>query len=165
VTHVPQLLLFHKPSRHPVGDLEAYTIPLPYDRPPLTLNDRAYWRQRQQVSKVLRETVVAALHHLRVPTGATHAEVRLFYAPPEARVRDADNLIPTLKPCLDALTARPEHVRRRVAYGLVPDDTPAYVTWHPPVILDRGARPDTRKPLPLTLWLEVIPTYPTGARP
>ena len=44
--------------------------------------------------------------------------------------RDQDNLVPTLKPCIDGL----------VDAGVIPDDTPEYVSWR--VVIDLPDRND-----------------------
>ena len=99
-------------------------IRLPYDKPPLTLNGRYHWRKRAAVSKDLREHIAREVWGKTWPTTCEHIRVELHYHPRDARRRDADNLVPTLKPCIDGI----------VDSGLIPDDTPEYVTWTAPVI-------------------------------
>ena len=92
------------------------TIRLPYAKPPLNLNDRMHWRQKAQVVKALR-TYVAGMGIFMSPY--QRIRVELHYAPRDGRRRDADNLVATLKPCLDGL----------VDAGVIKDDTPEHVTW------------------------------------
>jgi len=149
----PDMHYSHKPERYARADDPdqlRFVIPLPYDRPPLTLNGRGHWRVRSRESGRIRATVYAALYTLNAPKGVAHATVRLFHVPPDNRVRDADNMVPTLKACIDGLTRPRKGGKPDVAYGLVHDDNPTYVTWHPPVIL-----PGESDPRALRLYLEV----------
>jgi hypothetical protein len=60
--------------------------------------------------------------------------VGIEYVTGDNRRRDSDNLVSgVLKHVLDGL----------VDAGLVPDDTPDYVSWRPPVIVNRGNGPKT----------------------
>lgn len=104
--------------------------------PPLNSNDRYHWAAKSQRSKIVRQRVAwsaKALKLGRVPRIA----VGLHYRPGDNRRRDPSNLMATQKPAVDGL----------VDAGLVPDDTPAYVTEHVPVI-----HPG---PGPRRLWLRI----------
>lgn len=92
------------------------TIRLPYTKPPLSLNDRMHWRKRAQIVKALR-SYVGGMAIYMAPYRPRHVE--LHYVPRDKRRRDADNLVATLKPCLDGL----------VDAGVIEDDTPEFVTW------------------------------------
>lgn len=87
------------------------------------MNDRMHWRAKAKIKHELRTYVCNALQALQ-PGQTEHVRLRLHYVPRDGRRRDSDNLVETLKVCKDAL----------VDAGIVPDDTPNYVTWHPPVI-------------------------------
>jgi hypothetical protein len=130
-----------------------YVIPLPGRRPASALSPNGahgHWSATAKARRVLKAAVVTRVRQLRIPTGRTHLLVELHYVTKDRRTRDADNLVPVLKPCLDALTAR------KGGAGIIADDTPDKVTWRPPVIHD----PDKTHP---RLWLEV--TDYTGHKP
>ena len=78
---------------------------------------------------------------------APHIHVLLSWVAPDKRKRDADNLVGTLKPCIDALTEAGLS-RGWPCTPMVPDDDPAHVSWSPPRIL----APDGGGP---RLWLTV----------
>ncbi|MFC5993532.1 hypothetical protein ACFQE5_04790 [Pseudonocardia hispaniensis] len=117
-------------------------LALPWDRPPLSLNDRMPRPQRDAlVAKVRRDAGWVAKaarlgHH-------DHVTVLLRYQPARRGRRDADNLVATLKPIADAL----------VDAGLVDDDDPAHMTKHMPVI--DAPTPGQRRG---RLWIEITPT-------
>jgi crossover junction endodeoxyribonuclease RusA len=88
-------------------------IPLPWQRPPITLNDRADRRSggHRKIAQALSEARMAIrVAGIRPIVGA---EVTLHYRVPDNRRRDADNLAATLKVCQDAL----------VQEGVLPDDS------------------------------------------
>ena len=121
-----------------------WTLRLPYTTPPLTGNDRMHWRRKAAITAGIRETVRDRVHLSQFttqpwPVDAAHVEVWLHYWPRDKRRRDADNLVPTLKVCCDAL----------VDAGVVPDDTPAEMTKHMPII----HAPDGDPRLELTIRL------------
>jgi crossover junction endodeoxyribonuclease RusA len=126
------------------GDLR-WTVTLPYRRPPLSLNDRgqtigARKRKAATVKRVRADVKALAMG---IPAQAA-IHVRLHYQPYDSRRRDSDNLVATLKPCIDGL----------VDAGIVPDDCAPYVDWSRPLIhspaLDRVER----------LWLVITPATP-----
>jgi len=117
-----------------------YIVWLPYEKPPLTLNQRLHWRAQAKLKADLRHLVYDRLIK-QSPTPAGHIRVELHYVPRDRRRRDQDNLVPTLKSCLDGI----------VDTGLIPDDTPDYVTWTPPVI-------DTAQPTNPHMYLRIIVT-------
>jgi crossover junction endodeoxyribonuclease RusA len=118
-------------------------IDLVNDRPPLNANDRMHWRQKAALTKRVRETTAWRVKALGIPP-ARHLTVQLHYAPGDKRKRrDPANLCATSKPAIDGL----------VDAGLVPDDTPEWVTELMPVI-------DTA-PQPRRLWLEITVHPPT----
>lgn len=112
-------------------------IPLPYTKPPLSLNDRMHWRKKAGIVKAIRAHVAEQARE-QVPA-VSAVNVELHYVPRDARRRDKDNLVATLKPCLDGL----------VDAGVVPDDTPEYLDWR--VAIDN---PDRSNPH-LYLLIEV----------
>ncbi|MGP9724803.1 hypothetical protein ACT3SZ_12395 [Corynebacterium sp. AOP40-9SA-29] len=107
--------------------MTTWTMPLSYDKPPLTLNQRGHWAKTDQHRKALRAWAKVSARKIGVPTGLGHITTRLHYQAPDRRRRDEDNLIATAKPLWDGL----------VDAGIVPDDTSAYMTKlmpkiHPP---------------------------------
>lgn len=138
-------------------------IDLPWARPPLTLNGGrgttrgATFAHGRKVRDV-RTTMLALAAAAELPRGLDHITVQLYYRPRDRGRRDVDNLVATLKPLADALTpGRPARIAktgRRLAaaligYGMVPDDTPDYMTKPMPIIVpaERG--------LGGALWLEI----------
>ena len=138
------------------------TVPLAFTKPPLSLNDhRMHHMQRARIVRQLREEVVMMLRLRRVPKPAQHVKVTFHYRPRDNRARDTDNLIATVKPLVDALgPGRPARMSRKgkitqpvPGYGLVPDDTPEFVTRPEPVI-HRADK--TKGP---ACWLALTITY------
>ena len=101
----------------------TWTIQLPYSTPPLTLNGRQHWATKATAIREVRGTVATLARVLRIPA-CQRIHVELHYVPRDSRRRDQDNIVATLKPCIDGL----------VDAGVIPDDSPQYVTWVPPVI-------------------------------
>jgi crossover junction endodeoxyribonuclease RusA len=107
----------------------TWTLTLPYPDPPLLANrsNRGItWGARMGHARVvarIRGDVHILARAARIPA-LTGIHVRLHYRPKDRRRRDPDGLMPTFKPCLDAL----------VAAGIVADDTQAYVDWSRPLI-------------------------------
>lgn len=90
-----------------------WELSLPWDKPPLSMNDRRHWRAKHQWTHTLRGTACL----LARSTGIPHLDacsVTLVYHPRDRRRRDEDNLFATLKPLADGL----------VDAGVVTDDTP-----------------------------------------
>ena len=126
--------------------MTIYPLTLPYDKPPLSLNDRGQTpgarAARSAVAARIKADVAALARAAHIgPQEAIH--VRLNYRPKDRRRRDSDNLVATLKPCIDGL----------VAAGIVPDDCAPFVDWSAPRIHPPAA---DRKPL---LWLAVTVGY------
>lgn len=92
------------------------------------LNNRHTRFTRSALTKQWREAVVQWARHAKLPTGLDYIRVdavaRFLGRPP---VRDRDNLRPTLKAAIDALTPQRVWARRGKYYvspgcGLIPDD-------------------------------------------
>lgn len=103
--------------------MTEWIIRLPYSTPPLTLNGRQHWATKARGVREVRGTVATLAKVLHIPA-CQRIHIELHYVPRDGRRRDQDNLVATLKPCIDGL----------VDAGIVPDDSPEYVTWVPPVI-------------------------------
>jgi crossover junction endodeoxyribonuclease RusA len=111
----------------------TWTIRLPWTAPPASANDRDHWRVKAKKVAEIRETAERGL----LSTGTSwldcqHIRVGLVYVPRDARRRDPDNLVvPLMKALVDGI----------VDAGVVPDDTPEYVTREFPVILPPDGDP------------------------
>lgn len=127
---------------------KAHRLGLPWDRPPLTMNDRFAHRAQHDavVAKVRRDAGWTA-RAARLGRHQ-HVTVELHYQPPRRGRRDADNLVATLKPVADGL----------VDAGLVVDDDPAHMTKLMPVIDE--PTPGQRRG---RLWLEIRISAPRHA--
>lgn len=118
----------------------SYLLPLPYDRPPLTANQRHHWRRRARLTAGVRRTTATLTRSVGVP-GLGRCSVRLVWTVTDRRRRDVDNLVPTLKACADGL----------IDAGVVDDDVPALMTKHMPEIVlgERVALVLVVEPLPV----------------
>ena len=110
------------------------------NRPPLNANDRLHWRQKSGVTHVVRTTTAWRVKSLGLPAAA-HLTVQLHFETGDNRKRrDPANLCATSKPAIDGL----------VDAGLVPDDSPEWVTELMPLI-HKGAPMHGQR----GLWLQV----------
>lgn len=107
-----------------VSAATSYLLPLPYERPPLTANQRHHWRRRARLTAGVRSTTAALARSVGVPA-LGRCSVRLVWSVTDRRRRDVDNLVPTLKACADGL----------VDAEVVVDDVPALMTKHMPEIV------------------------------
>lgn len=139
-------------------DLVAeWRIDLPWDKPPMTLNNMPTNPfAKANLTKQIKARVRNAVRNADVPH-LDHVHVELHYRGKTNALRDVDNLVATLKPTLDALqhkdvleSAGLDESRRW--QPIVDGDDPRYVTWRPP-ILHRA-----EKGRPGALWL-VLRSY------
>lgn len=104
-----------------VPEPAVYRVEMPFQRPPLNLNQRTYWAPKGRATKELREQVGWAVRGARVPrcngVPPRLVTVALFYAPGDNRERDEDNLVATLKVVADAI----------VDAGVTIKDTPRFM--------------------------------------
>lgn len=77
-------------------------VPLPWDRPPLSLNDRDHWAVKARKTKAARAETAIAAALARTPS-LDAAAVTIVWRVPNNRERDNDNLVATLKPAIDGL--------------------------------------------------------------
>ena len=103
-----------------------WIINLPYQKPPLSLNDRMHWRKKAKIAKEIRTYVYEECVEAVPVCGA--AFVELHYVPRDARRRDRDNLVPTLKHAIDGM----------VDAGVVEDDDHTHMDWR--IIIDAPNR-------------------------
>lgn len=120
-------------------------LPLWKGKPPLTMNQRIHWRQRAERTRKIRDSVAWKAKAMLLGQHE-HIAVQLHYATGDQRRRDADNLVPTMKPAVDGL----------VDAQLVPDDDPAHVTTVMPTIHNG---PGTRR-----LWITITIAENEGDR-
>lgn len=107
--------------------MRTWTLTLPWHTPPLSLNDRGQTRGARAAKSAtvadIRGVVKLLARKEKVPPcNAIH--VQIHWRPKDRRRRDSDNVIATLKPCLDGL----------VDAGVVADDTGEFVDWSRPRI-------------------------------
>ena len=120
---------------------ETYVVPLPWKKPPMSLNDRGGWRVKYEANKEVIDAAWFAIRAARLPR-VVGAVVTLHWRAPDRRRQDTDNMAATLKPCMDAL----------VDEGFIPDDSWVCVprsgqVIHPP-------DPEANGP---EMWLELAP--------
>jgi hypothetical protein len=108
---------------------QTWTIDLPYDTPPLSLNDRMHHMVAYRLKKQLKADGRVLALSAKLPRGLDRVHIILHWQPPDRRHRDSDNPTATLKPLIDGL----------VAYGLVVDDNSAHVTSE--CVIEPAARP------------------------
>ncbi|MEJ6549861.1 hypothetical protein PQI66_09925 [Corynebacterium sp. USCH3] len=118
--------------------MTTHTMPLSFTRPPLNLNQRLHWRKKAAITRELRREAWVRARGMRLGL-YPHITVTLHWQAPDRRRRDSINPTPTHKALVDGL----------VDAGVIPDDTPQYVTEHMPVI--HQFEPGT----PASCWLEI----------
>lgn len=125
-----------------------WTLALPFQKPPLTLNMRlhhmARWRLEQELQTTAR--VLARAH--KVPM-CDRISVELHWRPKTRRARDGDNLFATVKPLIDGLRKA----------GVIADDDSTRVVHRNPVIHS----PETAVPHGV-LWLVITELTPGTAK-
>lgn len=119
------------------GSLWELRIPLVDNKPPLNANDRLHWAVTNRLTQDTKDAIGWRVREAKIPR-LEHIAVRLMFQPQDRRRRDPSNLMPTQKAAVDGL----------VVAGVVPDDTPEFVTEEIPAVLwpDGGER---------GLWLAV----------
>ena len=104
----------------------SWVVTLPSTvKAPLSLNGRGHWRRTHDEIRRWRRDTAMCIRGAGVPA-LGRVDLVLHVWPPDRRRRDSDNLVAVLKPIKDGV----------VDAKVVPDDTPAYVDWHPPVLHD-----------------------------
>ena len=104
----------------------ATVVPLPWLRPPLSLNDREHWAVKAKKVRAARSEAATAITAARVRP-MERATIELHWRMPDLRHRDTDNPTASLKPAIDAL----------VDCGVLPRDSWRHVprsgcVFHPP---------------------------------
>mgnify|MGYP003608856697 CR=1 FL=1 len=93
--------MFLRLPKNPISKL----LVLPFDKPPLKLNDRLHRMEHARRVSTIREATVWTARAARLPKDLPHVWVEFVYRAPDRRSRDSDNLVATLKPVADALAA------------------------------------------------------------
>lgn len=105
-----------------------WTLPLPWRRPPLNLNQRhAHWAVENKLKQEIKTETAKVARALRVPT-LQGVIAELVYYPGNNRVMDSDNIAPTMKAVLDGL---------RVAHVLPDDDASRVLRTSQRIVLRR----------------------------
>ena len=123
--------------------MTEWLLPVPYDRPPLSLNDRTHWAKANPHRQALRRAGALLSRSTGIPRNLPHIHTRLHYVPADNRRRDEDNLIATAKPLWDGL----------VDAGIVQDDNSRYMTKYMPRIHPGDKHHDGPR-LWLAVWTE-----------
>lgn len=103
---------------------EAWTIRLPYQRPPLSANQRLHWAAKARLTREIRRDSALLIRAAGVPP-CERVKVRVLWCVADRRRRDPSNVMPTQKAVVDGL----------VDAGVVPDDTPDFVVEEMPHIM------------------------------
>lgn len=105
---------------------DVFVVPLPYLRPPLSLNQRLHWAAKAIKTQDIRKAVAVLARQHRTFVGGRvtwpvkpPVTVELVWTVTDRRHRDTDNPVPTLKACIDGLRDS----------GLLRDDSSEYVPW------------------------------------
>jgi crossover junction endodeoxyribonuclease RusA len=122
----------------------TWTIELPYPSPPLSANDRNNRHKTARIRNDVMHTVHAYAIAEWLPRGLDRVGIVLHWRVSTKHRRDADNLAPTLKACVDGLT---RGSRNHPGFGLTVDDDWQHVTSGWAIELDRTQ--------PSGLWLEI----------
>lgn len=125
------------------GPRDLWRIDFSWDKAPLNLNDRTHWAVKASKTRLVVADTRWLVRAARIPhlAGCT---VQMHFEPADARRRDTDNLVATLKPICDAI----------VLEGVVPDDTPVFMSKPEPIIHASSPRPKTYPRRPL-FWIEI----------
>lgn len=96
---------------------DTWTFQLPIEKP-MSMNDRLHWAEKGRQTKEIRDAVHMLCRSKRVPKCQKISVHLVWFPGPLIRRRDPLNLVATLKAVEDGV----------VQAGVVPDDTPEFVT-------------------------------------
>lgn len=113
--------------------MSEYVIPLPWQRPPLTLNSRGTRIEEWRLATIIKDGT-ALVSKGKIPRDIYPVTAELVWYPGNNRVADSDNIASTLKHCIDAL----------VRTGVLPDDSPRYVVRTSQRVIPRDLDPADR---------------------
>lgn len=129
------------------GSPGVWVIPLPYVRPPLTLNEHAgkHWgKVRGEIARLQRDAYYLAKSHKIPPQ--SRVSVTLIFWPGNNTVHDADNMALTIKPLIDGLRKA----------GVVPDDRGRHVAQAAMRVIERADDPEDRSDARMALVLRAV---------
>ena len=105
-----------------------------------SMNSRKHWSKQRKVKQAIKQEAAIACRHLPQQLKADSVAVAITFYPPDNRRRDADNLLSSIKPALDAISER---------IGI--DDSKFW-----PMTLDKGEKTDdARVEINLTIEKEI----------
>jgi len=107
----------------------TWTIRLPYQNPPLSLNRRLHWAREASLKQDLKHAAFVYVKQAKVPR-LERAIITLHWVPRDNRRRDTDNPYPTIKSIIDGI----------VKAGVVKDDSSAYVQSS--IVIDKPNKTD-----------------------
>jgi hypothetical protein len=138
-----------------------FIVPLPYDRPPLSMNKRLHHMAEYRVREQIRTDVLALARFYKLPKGLERVHVVLHWSPIVRRTRDTDNPGPTVKAILDALKPG---TPKKPGHGLVPDDDSEHVSSE---VVIHPVRPfrHTRRRIVYCHTHPSTPEAPVGTKP
>ena len=108
-------------------------MPLPWHRPPLTMNSRASKIEEWRLANIIKDGVTLVLKNT-IPRGIYPITAELVWYPGNNKVADSDNIATTLKHAIDALVRK----------GVLPDDSPRYVVRTSQRVVPRDLDPHNR---------------------
>lgn len=114
--------------------MTEYVVPLPWQRPPLTMNSRLSKIEEWRLANVIKSGT-ALVAKGKVPRDIYPITVELIWYKGDNRVADSDNIATTLKHCIDAL----------VRTGVLPNDSPEYVVRTSQRVIPRKLDPHDRR--------------------
>ncbi|HEY9251577.1 MAG TPA: hypothetical protein VIP06_02880 [Nocardioides sp.] len=100
-----------------------WTLTLPYQTPPLTLNMRLHHKAKWRLEQQLQADAMVLARAAKVPA-CERISVELHWRPRARRARDGDNLFATIKPLVDGIRKA----------GVISDDDSTRVVHRNPVI-------------------------------
>lgn len=135
-------------------------IILPWEKPPLSMNDSAPASKGAVYAKAatireIQQAVRLLARNVRLPEGYGYMLVQLNYRPRDNRARDTDNLAALLKPVCDALG---DGSKKWPGLKIVATDTPKHMGKPEPIIWP--AKKGARGSLWLDLWAVKTPPEP-----
>lgn len=103
--------------------MTTWTLTPGWSKPPLSMNDRLHHHVKARIVADIRAAGCWLAREQHIPH-LEHVTVSMVWTVPDRKRRDDENPVATLKPFCDGL----------VDAGIVPDDTPEYMTKLMPTI-------------------------------
>jgi hypothetical protein len=100
----------------------VHEVFLPYTSPPLSMNDRwAHWGQERKAQREVSKAASVVIRAAGWPEMFRIDVALVWYRGTNAHA-DSDNIVATIKPCIDALKPRDPQKNRPWGLGLVRED-------------------------------------------